>query len=222
MSSIRLKLLIVLFILIPIPFSCEDKNECLDLYVEPYFDIQNIVFSYLDLYYFNQGEYPIFDIVDQDFATQVYPCDSIALYFEVPDTSLIYHSQHIMKSKFSFTPEAFACNTKRPGYAGTRELVDRIIITSEYDFDDTHNKNDNLSDIARIFAYTSNGNNSWMPLSEYNKNSPYEAPKRFYILIERKPNRSMTQQFVVKYYMISNSGEATENYVITTPILHVR
>jgi hypothetical protein len=201
MKGIKLKILLILFILVPIPFSCEDKNECLDLYVEPYFDIQGMVFSYVDLYSRGKVDNLMFELVSQDYATQVYPCDSMALYIMVPDTSLLFHSQHIMRPRFSFTPEAFACNAKRNGYAGTRELVDKIFISSNYDFDETHNKSDNLGDIVDIFAYTVDGKNDWMSLGDYNKYSPYEAPKRFYLLIKRKPTRSMTQQFVITYNM---------------------
>ena len=222
MKSIKLKILLVLFILIPIPFSCEDKNECLDLYVEPYFDIQDMIFSYVDLYYRNKEGKLMFDLLSQDYANEVYPCDSLALYIMVPDTALLYHSKHIIQPRFGFTLEAFACNSKRPGYAGTRELVDNIFISSNFDFDETHNKNDNLSDIVDIFAYTTSGQNEWMSLSDYNNQSPYEAPKRFYLLIKRKPTRSQTQQFVIKYYMKTEPGEATEYYIITTPILQVR
>ncbi len=222
MKGIKLKILLILFILVPVPFSCEDKNECLDLYVEPYFDIQGMVFSYVDLYSKGKADNLMFDIVSQDYANTIYPCDSMALYFMVPDTSLLFHSQHIMRSKFSFTPEAFACNAKRNGYAGTRELVDKIFISSNYDFDETHDKDYNLSDIIDIFAYTTNGKNEWMSLSDYNKNSPYEAPKRFYLLIKRKPTRSKTQQFVITYYMKTEPGEPTEYYIITTPVFHVR
>ncbi len=221
MTGIKLKIFIILLILIPLPFSCEDKNECLDLYVEPYFDIQNMVFGEVDLYSDNKGILN-FNIVDQDYSTMIYPCDSMALYIYVPDTSLTFHSQRIIKPRFGLIPEAIACNSQRSGYAGTRELVDKIYVSSNYDFDETHSKNDNLSDIVRIFAYSSNGDNKWMSLSDFNNNSPYEAPKRFYLLFTRKPTRSKTQQFVIKYYMKTNPGEATEYYIVTTPVFHVR
>ncbi len=222
MKSIGLKIALILIILFPVPFSCEDKNECLDLYVEPYFDIQNLVFKEVDLYSFNRGEYLIIEPASQDYAGEVYPCDSLALYFEVPDTSLQFHSQHIITPKAGFMAEAVACNSLRSGYAGTRELIDKIYVSSNYDFDETHNRNDNLSDIIEIFAYSTKGENTRMSLSAYNNNSPYEAPKRFYLLIKRKPTRSKTQQFVIKYYMKTNPGEANEYYIVTTPLLQVR
>ena len=222
MHGIKLKILLVLFILIPLPFSCEDKNECLDLYVEPYFDIQDMVFSYVDMYYRNKEGKLMFDLFSQDYANEVYPCDSLALYIMVPDTALLYHSKHIIQPKFGFTQEAFACNSKRPGYAGTRELVDKIYISSNYDFDETHKMGNNLSNIVDIFAYTTNGKNEWMLLDDYNNQSPYEAPKRFYLLFKRKPTRSQTQQFVITYLMKTDPGEPTEYYTITTPVFKVR
>ena len=228
MKGIKLKILLVLLMLVPVPFSCKDKNECLDLYVEPYFNIQEMDFSYIDMYYVTKQGTLMFDLVSQDYDNNVYPCDSLALYIEA--TLLSFHSQHIIRPRFSFTQEAFACNSKRPGWAGTRELIDKIYVSSNYDFDETHPKNWDMSDIIDIFAYTTTADDKandsqkggWMLLSDYNKNSPYEAPKRFYLLIKRKPTRSMTQQFVIKYYMKTEPGEAPEHYIITTPKFKVR
>jgi len=223
MRSLKIKILLVLFILIPIPFSCEDKNECLDLYVEPYFDIQDMIFHHIDMYYYNKEGKLMWDDFSQDYASHVYPCDSLALYIMAPDTALLFHSKHIIQPKFGFTQEVFACNSKKSGYAGTRELVDKIFISSNYDFDETHGAGYNLDDIVDIFAYTTiKKNEKWVSLSEFNKNSPYEAPKRFHLIIKRKPTRSNIQQFVIKYYMKTEPGEATESYIITTPVFHVR
>ena len=223
MKDIWLRILLILLMLVPFPFSCKDKNECLDLYVEPYYDIQGMVFSYVDKYYeyyVKDKKYVKFDSFNQDYDNYVYPCENMALYFKVPDTLLRFHSYHIMKPGFGFTQEAFAA-CKRSGWAGTRELVDKIYISSNYDFDETHPKGYDLSDIVDVFAYTTNGKDSWRSLREYNNNSPYEAPKRFYLMIKRKPTLSKTQQFVVKYYMLTQPGEATEYYIITTPVFQV-
>ena len=231
MRGIKLKIALILLMLVPMPFSCVDKNECLDLYVEPYFDIREMDFRYVDMYheYYVKGKkYLMFDAISQDFSSQVYPCDSMAMYFEA--TLLSYHAQNIKSPKFGFTQEVFACNSKRAGWAGTRELVDKIYISSNYDFDETHGKNYDLSDIIDIFAYTTTVDDKagdsqkggWMLLSDYNKNSPYEAPKRFYLLIKRKPTLSKTQQFVIKYYMKTEPGEAPKYFIITTPVFKVR
>jgi hypothetical protein len=161
-----------------------------------------------------------FDSISQDFANIVYPGDSMALYFE--QTLLSFHAQNILQPTSGFSSEVFACNPKRNGWAGTRELVDRIHISSNYDFDETHGKNYDLSDIVDIFAYTTNGENGWMRLNDYNSNSPYEAPKRFYLLIKRKPTRSMTHQFVIKYYMKTELDEPPKYFIISTPVFQVR
>jgi hypothetical protein len=216
----KLKLFLILLIVVPVPFSCEDKNECLDLYVDPYYDIQNISFIEVNTYSYTKGNLLNIESTDQDYDNRVYACDSLALYFMAED--LVFHSQYILKAKFGLTQDAFACNSRRPGYAGTRELIDKIYISSNYDFDETHNKNDNLSDIVDIFAYTTAGANKLMRLSDFNEISPYEAPKRFYLLLKRKPTKSMVQQFVIKYYMLSETGEANEYYITTTPVFHVR
>ena len=224
MKNIWLKILLIVLMLVPVPFSCKDYNECPDLYVEPYYDIQGLVFSHIDKYYLTQKKgYAMFEIISQDYDNVVYPCDSMALYIYAPDTLLMYHSQHIMKPGFSFTQEVFACN--KSGYAGTRELVDKIYISSNYDFDETHKKDYDLSDIVDIFAYSNDkAVGKWMSLREFNNNSPYEAPKRFHLRIQhgRKPTLSKTQQFVIRYYMETKPGEASEYYVVTTPVIQVR
>ena len=102
-----------------------------------------MVFGEVDLYSYNKGKYLNFDPVGQDYAATVYPCDSMALYVYVPDTSLIFHSERAAKPRLGLIPEAIACNSQRSGYAGTRELVDKIYVSSNYDFDETHGRNDN-------------------------------------------------------------------------------
>ena len=223
MKCIKLKVAFVLLMLFPVSFSCKDKNDCPEgLIVQPYFTMQDMLFKYVDLYWINQKSGKImWEVVSADYDKTIYPCDSLALYFETDTTTLMYHAQNNMNKSFGFMQDLLACG-KRNGYAGTRDLVDKIYISSNYDFDETHNKNDNLSDIVRIFAYTTNGKDSWKPLDEYNKNSPYEAPKRFHLLITHKPTRSKTQQFVIKYYMYNQPGEVSKSFIITTPVFHVR
>jgi len=219
-----LKIAFVLLMLFQVPFSCKDRNECSDdLIVQPYFTMLNMDFRYIDVYWINAKTNKLmWDVVSQDYDNMIYPCDSLAMYFEAPDSTLQFHSQRNNRNNFIFTSEAIACVSKRNGYAGTRELVDKIYISSNYDFDETHRKNDNLSDIVKIFAYTNNKDDSWKTLDDYNKNSPYEAPKRFHLLITRKPTKSSVQQFVIKYYMRNESGEDSKSFIITTPIFNVR
>ena len=222
MKGIKLKILLVVLMLVPVPFSCKDKNECLDLYVEPYFSIMELDFKNVDLYYeyyIKDKKHLMFDTVSQDFASQVYPCDSIALYIEAPaNGGYLFHSQHIIPPRFGFMQEAFACNSKRPGWAGTRELIDKIYVSSDADFDETHGKDYDLSDIIDIFTY----NTGWMPLNEFNQNSPFEAPARFHLLIKRKPTRSMTHQFMVRYYMKTEPGAPPKHFIINIPRFQVR
>ena len=221
MKGIKLKIILILLMLVPIPFSCTDKNADADLNVEPYYDIVEMDFSHIDKYYITKEETLMFDLFNQDFDNNVYPCDSIAIY--VKATLLRYHSQYIPQFRGFFTQEAYAsCDPKRNGCAGTLERVDKIYVSSNYDFDETHGKNYDLSDIIDIFAYNANDPDSWKSLKEYNETSPHEAPKRFYLMIKRKPTLSSTQQFVIKYYMIAEDGKQPEYYIITTPVLHVR
>ena len=221
MKGIKLKITLIFLMLVPVPFSCKDKNECLDLYVEPYYNMLGIVFTNVDIYYRTITGTPMFDAeVSQDYNTQVYPCDSMALNFITPDTLLMYHSQNI-RTSFGFTQEAYA-ECQRPGYAGTLDLVDKIYISSNYDFDETHNRTDNLSDIVEILHYTPNVKEQWKSLSEFNKNSPYVAAKRFTLFFKRKPTKSNVQQFVIRYYVKTEEGGTSKHFDIVTPVFHVR
>ena len=224
MRRIWIKILLVILMLLPIPFSCKDKSESLDLYVEPYFRAQDMFFHYVDIYYINpKTKAPTFETINQDYDNTVYPADSMALYFHVPDTQLLYHSQRNIKKGFSFIQESFASTVKRPGYLGTRDLVDKIYISSNYEYDETHGKDYDLSDIVEIIYYSHSGPRyTRMLLSDFNKSSPYEAPKRFYLLIRRKPTKSKTQQFVVKYYMKNEPGTPSKYFIMETPVFHVR
>lgn len=225
MKSIRpytkLGLLFLSLMVIFLPFSCEDKNECLDLYVEPYYDIQSYQFIEVDLYSYVQGKFLDIRSTDQDYANTVYPCDSLAMYYYAEVT---FHSQNTTPwwQNFSLLPKAYACNSLKPGYQGTLEQVQKITISSNYDFDEMHKKDDDLSDIVDIFAYSKTGSTTLMKLSDYNAGAPYPAPFRFYLLIKRKPTKSNTQQFVVKYYMKSEIGEPSEYYIVRSPVLQVR
>lgn len=227
MKFVKVKILLILLMLFHVQFSCKDKCNDLELYKEPYFSMQNIVFKYIDLYWVNPKSSKImWDVVSQDYDHMIYPCDSLALYFQAPDTALLFHSENRIKNGFSLLQDAYACTPLQNGWAGTRDLVDKIFISSNFDFDETHNKDDNLSDIVAILAYKKNDSSSaadkWITLDDYNLNSPYEAPARFHLIIKRKPTRSMKQQFVVKYYMKTEEGEPSKYFTITTPIFTVR
>ena len=224
MKDVKIKIALVLLLLFPISFSCKDRGECPDgLIVQPYFIMKNMTFQYIDLYWINQKSGDLmFDLADNDYDNTVYPCDSLAMYFECPEGELLFHSQKNHLTNFSFASNAFATVCKHNGWSGTHELVDKIYISSNYDFDETHKKNDNLSDIVKILAYTNNSSESWKWLEEYNENSPYEAPKRFYLLMTRKPTFSSVQQFVIKYYFANEEGEQSKQFIITTPVFHVQ
>jgi len=223
MKSIKIKILLILLMLVQLPFSCKDRNECLELDFEPYFSAQNMVFKWVDKYYVNKRTNSLmFEKVSQEFDYVVYSGDSMAMYFEAPDTALLFHSQLQRRFGFNFTQEAFACVARRPGWAGTRDLVDKIYISSNYDYNEAYRRDYDMSDIVDIFAYKSSGDKNWVSLRDYNENSPYEAPKRFYLLIKSKPTLSPVQQFVIKYYMKNEPGESSKYFIIETPVFHMR
>ncbi len=204
--------------LLSIPFSCEDKNECPDLYVDPYYSIVTIDFNSVAAYEYINGT-PQMYVTTQDYATAVYSCENLALYFTA---DLDFHSQNIPRwNNFSLIPQAYAlCNNPRPGYMGTQELVDRIYISSAYDFDETHPKNAMLNDIVEIFAYSKTGDNSLVSLSEFNATAPHPAPERFYLLLKQNPTKSNIQEFTVEYRMV-NDGGIERRFRMKCPEFHV-
>ena len=225
MKSIKLKISLVFLMLIPVPFSCKDNCKLADtLYVEPYYSMQDLVFEYNDTYYIHkQTGKPMFDAISQDFDNTVYTCDNMALYIKAPDDALLYHSQNNLKRGFSFTQEVFAmCERKQPGYAGTLDRIDKIFISSNYDFDETHPEGYDMSDIVDIFAYSHSGETNRMLLRDYNKSSPYEAPKRFYLLIKTPARLSDVQQFVITYLFYAEPGEPSRQFRIETPVFKVQ
>ena len=225
MKGIKLKILLVFLMLIPVPFSCKDNCKMSDgLEVEPYFSMQDLDFEYVDVYYVHKTTQKLmFDAISQDFENIVYTCQNMALYVKAPDDALLYHSQNNLKNGFCFTQEVFAsCERKQPGYAGTLDRVDKIFISSNYDFDETHPAGYDMSDIVDIFAYTINGENSWMLLRDYNASSPYEAPKRFHLLIKTPARLSDVQQFVITYLFYAEPGEPSRQFRIETPVFKVK
>ena len=224
MKDTKLKIFLILLMLVPFPFGCKDDCQTDDelRYVLPYWQMQDMVLDYVDLWYINRRTgRPMFSRVTQEFDTHVYSCENMALRIVVPDTALFFHDFIAKKNGFSFTQEAIACNRRQPGYAGTRDLVDKIYISSRYDFDEMHLAGMNMSDIVDIFAYTTNGENSWSSLDEYNRNSPYEAPKRFYLLIKRPARLSNKQQFVIRYLLFNEIGEVSREFEVVTPVFNV-
>ena len=227
MKTVKIKIALILLMLIPLPFSCMEECLNLDLYAEPYWRMMGLTFNSAELYFINQAsQKPMPMKVSQEYDTHVYPCDSLALYFVVPDSMLLFHSQNnsYFKNGFSFTQTAFAaCENDRPGYMGTLDKVDKIFIYSKYDFDETHLAGWDMSDIVDILAYTideDSGGGFWQ-LNEYNASAPHIAPKRFYLLIKRKARLSDLQQFVISYYLTRQNGQKTE-FRVETPLLKVR
>ena len=224
MKGIFLKVFFILLMLIPLPFSCSEDCVLMELDVLPYFQMQALAFKYVDKYTINsKTEKPMFERISQNFATTQYTCENMALYFQVPDDELHFHSHNNVKKGFSFMQEAFACNQKQPGYAGTRDLIDKIFISTVYDFDDLHQKGYNIEDIVDIFAYTANGEfEKAISLEDYNSMPPSEAPKRFYIMIRVPASLSPVQQFIVRYFLMPREGEQAAVYFeAKTPVFNV-
>ena len=223
MKNIKIKILLIVLMLVPIPFSC--KDHCGDgLYVLPYFSMLDLAFKHVDTYSYNSKTKELMvHLISQDFENTVYPCDSMAMYFEAPDDALLYHSQKNKRNGFGFTQEVMAsCPKRQPGYAGTLEKVDKIWISSNYPFDETHAIDYDLSDIVDIFAYSPTGEETLMLLSDYNLLPDKQAPKRFYLLIKRKPTLSQTQQFVIKYNYLTEPGKQSKSFTVVTPVFQVR
>ena len=225
MKSIRLKIFLILAMLFSAKYSCVDENSHLDLYVEPYYRMMDFKFRNVDMYYINPvTEQPMWSRVSQDFDNTVYATDSLAMYFHVPDTALLFHSQNNIKKGFGFMLEAYANNTKRPGYMGTLDLVEKIHIASRYDFDEMHGAGYDLSDVVYIFAYSTDmESGGFWSLDEYNAKGPHTAPKRFHLLF--KPGIrpiSSPQQFVLTYHLVGQHGLSPRQFQDVTPVFNVR
>ena len=224
MKRIKFKIFLVLLMLIPLPFSCIDESACLDLTPPPYWRMLGLVFDGIDEYHINPNSgKPMFDRISQDFENFVYPSDSIALHLVVPESMLQFHTQSPVKKGFSLTQEVLACNPDRPGYQGTLDLIERIHISSNFDFDEMHPAGYDLTDIVDVFVYTQDvTSGGFRPLREYNNTAPHVAPKRLYLLITRNARLSPQQQFVVRYHMKEQEGTPPREFRVETPIINVK
>ena len=232
MKNVNIKIFLILFLLVPVPFGCKDDPNAADelRHVLPYWQMQGLVFDYLALYTINAATgKPLFLNPPQDFENpnRVFPADRMALYIITPDTfpdgrpGLIFLAQNNPRSGFSFIQEAFA-NRRQPGYRGTRDLVSEITISSNFDFSETHTATMDMSDIVEIFAYTTSGEfDEPILLREFNRGAPREAPKRFWLLIDRPARLSPVQQFVIRYFLHNEQGEASRYFEVVTPVFNV-
>ena len=222
MKSIKLKIVFILFLLIKVPFSCINDDGCLELEVMPYYKMMDLAFKSVEYFYINpKSQKPMPQKVSQDFDTYFYACDSMMLYFEVPAAALLFHAQNNNIRKGFGLTEAIACEL--PGHLGTLDKVDKIFISSKYDFDETHLAGYDLSDIVDIFAYTiEEEDGGFMLLGDYNESSPHTAPKRFYLLLRRKARLSEVQQFVITYHLMGEEGEDPREFRVETPRFNVK
>ena len=223
MKSIKLRIVLILLMLIQVPFSCMDRDICLDLEHMPYYKMMDLVFQNVELYFINPvSEKPQPIPVSQEYDTFIYPCDSLMLFFRVPDTALLYHANHkLIRNGFEITQTAYAC--ERPGYLGTLDKVDKIFISSRYDYDELHLAGYDLSDIVDIFVYSENEEEGgFWRLSDYNEQSPHAAPKRFFLLFTRKARLSEIQKFDITYHLLAREDEEPREFRIETPTLRVK
>lgn len=108
---------------------------------------------------------------------------------------------------FSYT-SAFACDPPPPGYKGTNQLLDSLVITSNYDFDPEHPKGTKLNEF--FDRYTGQR----APLIEYLKQESLQAPEGLDLLLNTMPTGSSTQEFTFTFYLSSGQVYSTETMSI--------
>ena len=225
MNKIKYKILLVLLLLLPIPYSCIDESACLELNMPPYYRMMGLTFGSIQLYHINPiSEKPLFDRISQEYETFVYPSDSLALYIMVPDTMLQFHAHNPLRKRFSLTQDVLACETNRPGFKGTLEMLERIHITSNFDYDEMHPAGSDLRDIVDIFVYAQDDEvGGFWSLRDYNENLlPQPAPKRLYLLLTRNARLSPQQQFVIRYHLMGQAGRDPREFRVVTPVINVK
>ena len=223
MKIIKIKIFLVLLMLIPLPFSCLDESTCLDLYVPPYWRMTGLEFGGINRYHLQQNGMPLFGAISQDYADFVYPVDSMAIGIVVPEPFLQFHAQNTTRKGFSLTQDVLACTPDRPGFKGTLDLIERLHVTSNFDFDETHSAEMDLTDIIDVFVYTQDETSGGLrPLREYNNTMPHVAPNRVFLLFTRNARISPQQQFVITIHLKEREGFPARHFTVETPIINVK
>lgn len=195
-NPIKANILFKLFALLVLTFgvpacSCPDD-------IEPYFEIDAITTSnYIRAN--NSWDIPIEDGDSIDFFEYRIRCEY--------DVS--YHTYNTTPASFFGINTSYALSCSRPGYEGSKEGMDTLLIITDKDYNDNFKAGDTLSSIGTIVS-----SNDFIPLAEFIKsNKERIRATSFDIKLSQFPtNHSEAIAFTI-VLKLSNG----EEYSSTTP-----
>jgi len=106
---------------------------------------------------------------------------------------------------------AFACDPPPDGHRGTKELLDSLVITSYYDYDENHPAGVKLNDVFDI----SLGDRSKFRLNDYLNQENLQAPTYITLMLNSRPNASDFTKFKMVFYLSSGETHSTESVKLT-------
>jgi hypothetical protein len=109
-----------------------------------------------------------------------------------------------------FLAAAMACDPAPPGFRGTTERIDSLVIRSRYDYDAQHPAGSSLNDILLV-------DNSTHSLAHHLQGGQKEPSQQLWLRLSAAPTRSATQEFVVRYRL--TNGEV---YTAATPAFRIQ
>ena len=112
------------------------------------------------------------------------------------------------RNGINFGNLAFACEPQPHGYLGTKEMLEDLIITSNFDFDDLHPKGSNLKDLFSVLDDNKN-----ISLTEYLSKKPLVAPQYLHLRLRKKPTTE-NQKFKIAMYLSTDEQYFTETITI--------
>ncbi|MBW8049577.1 MAG: hypothetical protein FVQ77_04410 [Cytophagales bacterium] len=190
MKQIIFIFLFILLFITGVPNCTKYKCDCKD--APPYYDIQG----------FTTQNYKIIGIDKERFIYEkLLSTDSVnATKFALNIQAIVnYYGQidpPILLPDNLFINRTFACSCAGPGYLGTDEEIQNVIIKSNANFKPGYLAGDTLNIFFDITFY----GKIQSSLNQYLSSNPQQAPEGFGLVLNQNPTLSLEHTFTIHYY----------------------
>jgi hypothetical protein len=141
----------------------------------------------------------LYEVVNEN---EIIPYDLLAMSITA---STDFHAGHLHNS--FFWNHAFACDPNTDGYKGTQELLDSLVITSYYNFDENHPAGAKLNDVFDFYT----GAERISSLNNYLSQENIQAPQWIQLMLNSRPTASEKQKFKMVFYLSTGEEYSTES-----------
>lgn len=127
------------------------------------------------------------------------------LYLELDPVKELFYAQNTTKS-FSFISAAYACS---PPVPYSLSSIDKIEITCDKDFDNTHKAGEDLSSLfdVMILDLYKNINYHRLDLNDFIVLKP-NAKDKLYLILKKAPEKTDTYKFKISYWQTFNHQQS--------------